>query len=205
MTEAKGPLHGIRVIDLGRHQVSTTVSAGIAVFPNDGEDPETLIRNADLAMYRAKRESGSGWRFFSRELGERVAARLRMEADLARALERAELELHYQPRFATSEGRLVACEALVRWRREGRLTNAAEFIGVAEDTGLILDIGRFVLDEACRQAAAWRAAGSPVRVAVNLSGRQIREGEYNFLFAADGGHIPAGGHPDIHPLPVGGQ
>ncbi len=160
---------------LGEREVSATVSVGVAIFPADGEDADALIRNADLAMYRAKRDSGSVWRFYSDEMGGRAAQRVRLEADLALARGRGELELHYQPRYATGTGVIQGCEALVRWRRGGRLVNAARFIALAEDSGLILDIGDFVLDEACRQAAAWNAAGTPLRVAVNISGRQLTD------------------------------
>jgi len=161
----------------GERTLSVAVSVGVAVFPADAGDADTLIHHADLAMYRAKSESGSRWQFYSSDMGERAGSRLLMESELALARERGELELHFQPRFSTDGITLRGCEALLRWRRGTRLLDAAEFVHLSEDSGLILDIGRFVLEEGCRQAAAWRTGGTPIRVAINISGRQLREGD----------------------------
>ncbi len=154
-----------------------TASIGVALAPRDGEDSETLLKNADAAMYRAKEAGRNTVRHYSPEMNLRGARLLSMRNDLARALDRAEFELHYQPIVDAHDGRVVSAEALLRWRRaDGLQISPAEFIPVAEETGLILPIGLWVLETACANARQWNSGGLPnVAVAVNLSARQFRQ------------------------------
>lgn len=156
------------------HELKLGASIGIAIYPEDSPDTETLLRLADLAMYRAK-QSGEGYAFFSEELNRRALQRLRVEAGLRRALAQDELLLHYQPKVDIATGRVVGAEALVRWRHpETGMVPPGEFIPVAEESGLVVDIGNWVLNAACAQASAWRQAGlPPVKIAVNLSAREF--------------------------------
>jgi diguanylate cyclase (GGDEF)-like protein/PAS domain S-box-containing protein len=154
-------------------EVFATASLGFALFPDDGEDADTLLRHADGAMYEAKAEGRSTFRRFSAETRAAARGKLAVEASLRRALERGELELHYQPILRLGAQELVGAEALLRWRHPERgLVPPAEFIGLAEASGLIVPIGEWVLGEACRQAARW---GGGLRMSVNLSTRQVRE------------------------------
>ncbi|KAA2214890.1 two-component system response regulator [Teichococcus oryzae] len=159
--------------------LSVTASIGITLHPRDGTDPDELLRNADLAMYRAKAEGRNGWQFFAATMEARAREIMQIEADLRQALLRRELVLHYQPQIELRSGRVVGVEALLRWRRNGKLTGPGPFLAVAEETGLIGPINEWVLAEACRQAAAWaedwKAAGvAPLRMGVNLSPVQFR-------------------------------
>lgn len=149
-------------------------SIGIAMYPTDGTDSGALIKNADMAMFRAK-ERGNTFRFFEDGMASAISIKLRLESDLRRALERNELLLHYQPQVNLSSGRIVGLEALVRWRHPDLgLIPPSQFIGVAEETGLIDALGEWVLREACIQTRRWQEAGLPrVTVAVNLSPRQL--------------------------------
>ena len=158
-------------------EFSITPSIGIAVIPDDGTDIESLVRNADVAMYHAKESGRNNYQFFTREMNENAAERLSLEHGLRRALERGELELYYQPLVDVPAGRVVGAEALVRWNRPGHgVVAAGEFIGIVEQSGLILSIGEWVLHEACRQARAWQDRyGVPFPVAVNLSALQFRQ------------------------------
>ena len=164
-----------RPLSLAGHEVSTAGSIGIAVYPDDGADAGVLMRHADLAMYNAKHGGGAQWHFFAREMSEQVAVRLRIENDLGQALERRELFLLYQPKIAAASGALAGCEALLRWRRGDELIAAAEFISVAEDAGLIVPIGYWVLEQVCRQILTW---GRATPVAINVSARQLREQDF---------------------------
>jgi len=161
----------------GGHELFVGASIGIAVFPEDGAETELLIRNADSAMYQAKQRGGQGFRFYDSSISAAASRRIALEGRLHRAIERAELQLHYQPIFEASSTRLTGAEALLRWLDlETGLVSPAEFIPIAEETGLILPIGEWVLRAACDQAVAWRMAGRrPIRMAVNLSGRQLRD------------------------------
>jgi diguanylate cyclase (GGDEF)-like protein/PAS domain S-box-containing protein len=164
-------------IDLGGHQVFVGASIGIALS-RDGEDrAEDLLRDADLAMYRAKERGRSRYEVFETTMGARARQRLDLEADLRRALEHDELRLHYQPEVELQTGRVVATEALVRWDHPERgLLAPIEFIPMSEETGLILPLGRLVLEEACRQAREWQVrypVDPPRRMSVNVSGRQL--------------------------------
>jgi diguanylate cyclase (GGDEF)-like protein/PAS domain S-box-containing protein len=161
-------------------ELHVTASLGVSLFPRDGASGELLLKYADTALYEAKAEGRNAYRFFSPEMNAQAHGRLRLENDLRRAVERHELELHYQPQLDLATGEVCAVEALVRWRHPVRglvLPNA--FIPMAEETGLVLGIGEWVLDEACRQVAQWQREGladnlSPLRVAVNISARQLQ-------------------------------
>jgi diguanylate cyclase (GGDEF)-like protein len=165
-------------IPLGTHELFVTASIGIAIYPSDGEDVETLLTHADTAMYEAKSQGGNGYQVFSRAMNATAMQRFTLENDLRRALEREELVLHYQPIVRADDGGITGAEALVRWQHPSLgLLLPAEFISIAEENGLIVPIGEWVLRTACAQNRAWQDAGfSPMRVAVNLSSRQIRQG-----------------------------
>ena len=164
-------------INIEGKELYVTCSAGISLYPQDGEDVDTLLKNADAAMYRAKEHGRSNFQFYTSEMNERVNERLAMENALRRALERQEFLLHYQQKVELKTGAIVGAEALVRWiHPEWGLMRPARFIPLAEETGLIVQIGEWVLHEACRQARAWRDAGlNPGVVSVNLSARQFRQ------------------------------
>jgi diguanylate cyclase (GGDEF)-like protein/PAS domain S-box-containing protein len=157
------------------HELRIGGSIGISVFPDDGADSETLLRLADIAMYRTKQGDPGGYGFYSQDMNRRALDALKIETGLRRALERGELLLHYQPKVALSDGRVIGAEALVRWQHpDDGLVPPSEFIPVAEETGLIVRLGAWVLDAACRQAGIWRDTGlKPIRVAVNLSAREF--------------------------------
>jgi diguanylate cyclase (GGDEF)-like protein/PAS domain S-box-containing protein len=162
-------------MQVGTYELRVTPSIGLATFPQAGDDPVTLMRAADAAMYHAKAQGRNSVRMYDESMTRDSAERLRMENDLHQALERDELRVLYQPQFEVATGRLVGAEALLRWRRPVHgLVSPADFIPLAEDTGLIVDIGAWVLREACRQSCAWEErTGVALRVAVNLSPRQL--------------------------------
>lgn len=154
--------------------LSLSASIGIAICPSDGDDPKTLLRHADVAMYHAKESGRNEFHFFSPEMNSRVLERVQMENRLRRALDKGEFELEYQPEIDIGSGRTVGFEALLRWRDPERgLLMPDAFIGAAEESGLIVPIGEWVLREACQQGRRWRDAGFPVVVAVNLSNVQF--------------------------------
>ncbi|NML15959.1 sensor domain-containing protein [Azohydromonas caseinilytica] len=158
-------------------EVFVGASIGIALYPRDGETKEVLFQSADSAMYRAKAIKGNSYRFFTPEMHEKARARLTMESALRRALERQELEVHYQPRLDVATLQVVGMEALLRWNHPqlGRVP-PAQFIPLAEETGLIGTIGEWVLQQACRHSRRWvQALGRPLRVSVNLSPRQLHD------------------------------
>jgi diguanylate cyclase (GGDEF)-like protein/PAS domain S-box-containing protein len=152
-------------------------SLGVAIYPDDGRDIDTLLKNADTAMYRAKEAGRGGFQFYDPSMNARALDRLLMETRLRRALERNEFVLHYQPRVDVLTGRVVGCEALIRWQHpEQGLLPPADFIPLVEDVGLVIPIGEWAIDVACRQSAAWAAAGlGNVPVAVNLASTHLRE------------------------------
>jgi diguanylate cyclase (GGDEF)-like protein/PAS domain S-box-containing protein len=176
MLQAVAEAHSI-----GQHDLHVTSSIGVSIYPDDGLDAETLIKNADTAMYQAKENGRQSYRFFKPDMNVRAVERQSIEASLRRALERQEFSLHYQPKINLRTGEIAGAEALIRWTHPTRgVVSPAEFIPIAEDCGLILPIGKWVLREACEQARAWVDAGlSPGTIAVNISAMEFR-GE-NFL------------------------
>jgi len=159
-----------------QYELLVTPSIGIAMFPVDGKDFETLSKCADTAMYRAKAEGRNTFRFFTPEMQEHSARKLQLESELRHALARGELQMHYQPQLSLKDGKIIGAEALLRWQHP-QLGSVAptEFIAVAEDSGLILAIGEWVLRSATRQMKAWLVAGmEPIVMAVNLSAVQFR-------------------------------
>jgi diguanylate cyclase (GGDEF)-like protein/PAS domain S-box-containing protein len=164
-------------IELGDHRIHVGASVGVAVFPDDGVDATALLAHADLAMYRAKASGRNSFRYYAPEMSDEVGQRREMESALREAVDQGHFELHYQPILGLAGGEPVAAEALVRWRRPGLgLVGPDQFIPLAEETGLISDIGLWVLEEACRQQARWRAAGRSTRLSLNLSSRQVPRG-----------------------------
>jgi diguanylate cyclase (GGDEF)-like protein/PAS domain S-box-containing protein len=162
------------------HELFTTASIGITLYPFDERDAEGLLKNADTAMYHAKERGRNTFQYFTAELNARAERRLRIETALRTALERNELSLHYQPQVDLKSGRIVGMEALARWTHPA-LGNVppTEFIPVAEETGLILPIGEWVLRQACRQIKAWHESGfHKLQIAVNLSGKQLRQKDF---------------------------
>jgi diguanylate cyclase (GGDEF)-like protein len=162
-----------------------TTSIGMAMHPGDGQDAETLLRHAELALAQAKRRGRDRCEFYDAQLNTRARARLSMETNLRQAIGSEQLSLHYQPKFSVASGDVVGMEALVRWQHPtlGRIA-PAEFIPVAEESGLILPLGEWILTEACRQLAAWRERGCrQLRCAVNLSPAQFRDRKLPALIA----------------------
>jgi diguanylate cyclase (GGDEF)-like protein/PAS domain S-box-containing protein len=151
-------------------------SVGISCYPNDGSDPDALLRCADAAMYQAKASGRSTYHFYTPELNQAISERLELENSLRHALERDEFRVYYQPRVEVASGRIIGAEALIRWDCPGKgLIPPDSFISIAEETGLIIPIGQWILEEACRQNSAWQRAGlPPISVSVNLSPIQFR-------------------------------
>jgi diguanylate cyclase (GGDEF)-like protein len=161
---------------VGQHDLDVTVSIGVSTFPADGQDAETLIKNADTAMYQAKENGRNNFQFFEKDMNVRTVERQSLESSLRHALERQEFVLHYQPKIDLKTGAITGAEALIRWLHPDRgLVPPAQFVPIAEDSGLILPIGQWVVREACGQAQAWRDAGlGPMPVAVNISMVEFR-------------------------------
>jgi diguanylate cyclase (GGDEF)-like protein len=159
------------------HDLHVTTSIGVSVYPDDGLDADTLIKNADTAMYQAKENGRQSYQFFKSAMNVRAVERQSLEEGLRRALERQEFMLHYQPKINLKTGEITGAEALIRWTHPLRgSVSPGEFIPVAEDSGLIVPIGKWVLLEACRQAQSWVAAGlPPTTMAVNISAMEFRD------------------------------
>lgn len=159
------------------NEVFVTLSIGISLFPDDADNPDTLIQSADTAMNRVKREGRDGYRLYTAEMNARARERMKLETSLRRALERMEFLIYYQPQVDLKTGRIMGAEALLRWSRgEKAIVPPAEFIHVLEETGLIVPIGMWVLQTACQQLREWRRAGAmELQMAVNLSGRQFQQ------------------------------
>ena len=165
-------------LKLDGREIIATASIGIGLYPGDGDDLESLLQCADAAMYRAKEAGRNAFEYYSADMGAQARARVETESGLRLGLERGEFRLHYQPQVDLRTGRVSGFEALLRWQRAGHgLVSPGLFIPVAEETGLIIPLGEWALREACRQAAAWSAAGlGAMKVSVNLSARQFWRG-----------------------------
>jgi len=161
------------------HELAVTLSMGVAVWPDDGQDFDALLQRADTAMYQAKAAGRNTYRFYTAEMNAQALEHLQLRTALHRALANQEFVLHYQPQIDLASGQVVGVEALLRWQRSaGELVPPARFIPAAEESGLIVPIGEWVLHEACAQAMRWQAAGLPeLTVAVNLSAVQFRRGD----------------------------
>ncbi|MBF0426328.1 MAG: EAL domain-containing protein [Magnetococcales bacterium] len=166
---------------VGSHELSITASVGLSVFPMDGQDAPTLIRNANLALARAKQAGRNTFMFFTSAMATQATKRLILENSLRKALDNGEFELYYQPKVNVATGRVMGMEALIRWNQPGMgMVPPADFIAIAEESGLIVPMGQWVLETACRQNKAWIDAGlGPLRVAINLSARQFQVGHLN--------------------------
>ncbi len=164
---------------LDGYEWNTTPSIGIAIFPDDGEEPEILFRNADIAMYSAKEKGRNTYQVCTNEIKTRVHDRVDLEINLRKALDNNEFVLYYQPQVSVASGRITGMEALIRWiHPEKGLISPADFIPLAEETGLILPIGDWVLRTVCKQSMQWQRSGyNPIRIAINLSVRQFRQKE----------------------------
>lgn len=167
-----------RPMELGGHAVEIRASMGMAFYPEDGTNPMELMKRADLAMYSAKAAGRNTYRFFQQDMQDRINQRLNLEMELRLALAQRDLELHYQPKVDLATGKILGVEALVRWRHPLRgLLLPADFIPLAEECGLICELGEWVLDEICRQSAVWQAAGHTFKIAFNISPHQLEVGD----------------------------
>jgi diguanylate cyclase (GGDEF)-like protein/PAS domain S-box-containing protein len=170
-----------KVHSIGEHRLRVTASIGLSTYPDNGEDAETLIKNADTAMYHAKQSGRDSYQFFRSDMGLKAVERQSLEGQLRYALERQELLLHYQPKVNLKTGAITGVEALVRWQHPERgLLLPGQFLSIAEETGLIVAIGHWVLREACRQMREWLDAGlHAVPVAVNISSLEFRSEQFS--------------------------
>ncbi|MBU2879303.1 two-component system response regulator [Aliiglaciecola lipolytica] len=169
---------------LEQFEVVITPSIGISMFPNDGEDAETLLKNADTAMYSAKQAGRCCYKFYRDSMNAKAAARLQLEQDLRQALNAGEIIPFYQPQVCAQTGHILGVEALVRWLpANGGMIPPDEFIAIAEETGLINVLGQLVLEQSCQQAKIWMNNNTPVRVAVNVSGHQFRQHNFTEIVA----------------------
>jgi diguanylate cyclase (GGDEF)-like protein/PAS domain S-box-containing protein len=168
-------MHAVsQAMKVGEHEITLSASIGISICPSDGDDVDTLLKHADVAMYHAKQSGRNAFQFFSPEMNAHVVERVQIENMLRLALENQEFVLEYQPEIDIASGRTIGVEALIRWRHPERgLLPPDQFIPIAEASGLIVPIGEWVLHQACAQARAWRDQGWPVVVAVNLSNVQF--------------------------------
>jgi diguanylate cyclase (GGDEF)-like protein/PAS domain S-box-containing protein len=189
MTEVRHPEDAARLaavvqaalrqpIDVQGRPLYQSTSIGITLYPNDAADVDALVKNADIALYRAKDLGRDSFQFFTAEMNAAIVQRQRLETNLRGALEHDQFRLLYQPQIDLESGRMHCAEALIRWHHpELGVISPCEFIPLAEETGMIVAIGAWVLRSACAQARAWADAGMPMRVAVNLSARQFRQGD----------------------------
>ncbi|MCB2099568.1 MAG: EAL domain-containing protein [Rhodobacterales bacterium] len=170
---------------LAGHEAFVSGSIGITVFPEDGDDPTILLKNADAAMYEAKEAGKAVYKYYTTRMNEEVAERLVMKNGLIKALDRDQFVLHYQPKMDLPTGTVTGVEALMRWRHPSLgLVPPGKFISILEETGLVVPVGAWALRTACRQHATWKAAGlAPIPVAVNLSARQLREPDFTDVVA----------------------
>ncbi|HEX5886934.1 MAG TPA: EAL domain-containing protein [Pyrinomonadaceae bacterium] len=163
--------------DLPGHELYATASVGVSMFPIDGEDCQTLLKHAGAALYKAKKSGGANYQFFTADMHELATRRLALETNLRRAIQNEEFLIHYQPRVSVDSLAITGVEALVRWQHpQFGLVSPSEFIPLAEDTGLIVPIGEWVLRQACEQNRRWQDMGfAPIQMAVNISGRQFHD------------------------------
>jgi len=159
------------------HEIRSSGSIGISIYPDNGQDTSKLMRCADLAMYEAKK-SGNHWHFFAKEMSDRVEARTRIESALNYALELNEFHLHFQPKLNSQTGKLVGCEALIRWNSNPEPISVEGFIKIAEENGAIIAIGDWVLESACQQIRKWQPLFGDIPIAVNVSAKQMQEENY---------------------------
>ncbi|MCE5182200.1 MAG: EAL domain-containing protein [Betaproteobacteria bacterium] len=164
-------------ITVNGHELLISSSIGISVYPDNGDDAETLLKCADVAMRRAKRDSShNGIMFFSQDMNQRSLEKLKLENNLRRAMERNELRLNYQPQIDLASGKIVGAEVLLRWDHDGAIISPTQFISIAEETGLIIPIGEWILETVCARNKQWQEAGLPiVKLAVNISAKQFRQ------------------------------
>ncbi|MBX2880307.1 MAG: EAL domain-containing protein [Granulosicoccus sp.] len=166
-------------VTIDGHELRLSASMGVSIYPADGLDAVSIMKNADLAMYNAKAEGGNCARRFDPSMGLHLESRLQMEVDLRRAISSNEFELHYQPRVSSKTGVIIGAEALIRWRHPERgMVSPVEFISLAEETGMIVDIGHWVLTKAVSDCARWHAEGQDISVSVNVSSRQFNSGQF---------------------------
>lgn len=170
---------GQGTFSIGGDEIYVTASIGIGVYPNDGTDTSTLIKNASAALYHAKSEGRGNFQYYAAEMNASAVQRLKLETDLRRALNREEFVLYYQPQVDLTNGKIIGMEALLRWQSPERgLVPPLEFIPLLEETGLILPVGEWVVNAACKQARAWQQLGLPaIRISVNLSAVQFRQAD----------------------------
>jgi diguanylate cyclase (GGDEF)-like protein/PAS domain S-box-containing protein len=166
-----------RPFTIDGHEFGITCSIGISLYPKDGHDVDSLLKNADAAMYRAKEQSRNSFQFYTSEMNDRVVERMVIERHLRHALELGQLEMHYQPQVELTNGRIIGVEALLRWHSPNLGTvSPSRFIPLAEETGLIVPIGEWVLKTCCEQNKAWQDAGlTPLTISVNISARQLQK------------------------------
>jgi diguanylate cyclase (GGDEF)-like protein/PAS domain S-box-containing protein len=175
-----------RPFTIDGHEFGITCSIGISLYPKDGHDVDSLLKNADAAMYRAKEQSRNSFQFYTSEMNDRVVERMVIERHLRHALELGQLEMHYQPQVELTNGRIIGVEALLRWHSPNLGTvSPSRFIPLAEETGLIVPIGEWVLKTCCEQNKAWQDAGlTPLTISVNISARQLQKKDLSGDIAA---------------------
>lgn len=163
-------------IQLNEHTIHPAASIGISLYPEDGNSAEDLIRHADIAMYSAKAAGSNQWAFFKQQMTERAAVRLRTEASLHDALKHNEFLLYFQPKLDLQTGEVIACEALIRWQKDGRLISPISFIPVAEETGIIIPIGRWVIEQSCKVLREWQKKyHCKIPIAINVASQQFAD------------------------------
>jgi diguanylate cyclase (GGDEF)-like protein len=185
MTEISELVHTVQRLDdaltqpyfLQGREIRTSGSIGISIYPDNGQDTSRLMRCADLAMYVAK-SSGTHWHFYAKEMGEKVETRLKIEQALNYAVERNEFHLNFQPKLSSKNGKLVGCEALIRWNDNPEPISVEGFIKIAEESGSIIAIGDWVLETACKQIKSWEPDYGGIPIAVNVSARQLQDETY---------------------------
>jgi diguanylate cyclase (GGDEF)-like protein len=167
-------------VSVGDTEIFVMLSMGISIYPFDGHDTTTLVKNADAALHHAKNEGRNNYQYYAGQMNATAWQRLKLEGELRRALEREEFVLHYQPKVDVDSGKIVGMEALLRWQSDGRgLVPPGEFIPLLEETGLILPVGEWALRTACKQMHAWQASGfGGIHIAVNLSALQFRQPDF---------------------------